>query len=622
MEDDNMNIRAKLIISFLVVTILTAIPTVVSLNRLRSTDDNYGEILHNYGFLQGDIGRAMLELTISNTLVHDIGAFEDEADLNNAIKERDEALKLYDEYIGIVKNTLVNDEDMAQFDKAIAATDKFFETSEEIIDFSANNDSSISTNYEEIERMLINDLKPKYDAAYAEWDILLANMVTDGDKVSDEITKTNDNTYTLLVVISCIMVIISFVTGVIESIKISDPLKKCVERIDLLAEGDLKTKVPEVNTKDETGDLANALKTLVYNLGQIIADERNLLGKMSEGDFTVRSTCESSYVGDFTEIINSIRTIRGNLSEILTDVNVAAEQVSVGSEQVASGAQELAQGATEQASAIEQLNAAIDNIANEIKETAENAKKASEFATNSELEVEEGNKQMNEMVIAMTEITETSNKIAKIIKTIDDIAFQTNILALNAAVEAARAGVAGKGFSVVADEVRNLAGKSAEAAKNTTELIESSINAVANGTKIADKTAEVLIKVVEATRKSTDLINEIAKSSEEQAKSIEETTKGLEQISSVVQTNSATSEQSAAASEELSCQAHRMKEIIGGFKLDKSAHRRSKSYSSNKSSSSKKSSSKSDSYDDIPDIDLIDDIDLGDEFTMDYGSKY
>ncbi|MCI9136832.1 MAG: methyl-accepting chemotaxis protein, partial [Lachnospiraceae bacterium] len=222
---------------------------------------------------------------------------------------------------------------------------------------------------------------------------------------------------------------------------------------------------------------------------------------------------------------------------------------------------------TEQAAAVEELATTIAGISNQVKDTAENALEARKQSNAAGDEVEECNEQMRDMMNAMEEITRTSDEIGKIIKTIEDIAFQTNILALNAAVEASRAGIAGKGFAVVADEVRNLAGKSSEASKNTAELIESSIKAVARGTKIADSTAQSLIKVVEGVRMASDKVDQIADAAEEQASAVEQVTLGVDQISSVVQTNSATAEESAAASQELSEQADMLKQLVARFIL-------------------------------------------------------
>ncbi|NCC88476.1 MAG: hypothetical protein EOM05_11555 [Clostridia bacterium] len=255
------------------------------------------------------------------------------------------------------------------------------------------------------------------------------------------------------------------------------------------------------------------------------------------------------------------------LNSTLYEFNVASDQVASGSNQVASGAQALSQGATEQASSIEELSATVNEITTQIKETAENAEKAKQISIDASVATNQSQQQMEKMIAAMNEISNTSNEIGKIIKNIDDIAFQTNILALNAAVEAARAGLAGKGFAVVAEEVRNLAGKSAESAKITATLIESSLNAINNGSKIVSDTAKSLEDVVIGSKNSSEVIQSIADASIEQSQSIAQVNIGIGQISDVVQTNSATAEESAAASEELSGQAQMLKELISKFKL-------------------------------------------------------
>lgn len=609
---NRMKMKGKMILVFVLLVVMAGLPSVFCLNRLRVLNNEYQVAMKNYGFSQGDIGNAMLALTTTNSLTHDIVSYENQADLKKANNDKEKEIEKYEKYIKQVEKAIVDENIMAIYKEAIDTSEDFFAECEDNIKFCNTMDTNNTVDYSKIEHKLVNELAPAYEKAYEKWELLMQTMVSSGDKNSEMINSDNNSTYVLIIVATVLDVIVAIIIGVFIANKISNPLKACAERIKLLAKGDLKSSTPKLKEEDEIGELANSLEELVSILKNIIEDEHYVLGNMAEGDFNVYSRCEDSYVGDFFELLDSIRLIRGRLSETLKEIDVASEHVSVGSEQVASGAQELAQGATEQASAIEELNATIASIANQIKENAINAGQASEIAKNSADEVEHSNMQMNEMIEAMNEITETSNKIAKIIKTIDDIAFQTNILALNAAVEAARAGEAGKGFAVVADEVRNLAGKSAEAAQNTTQLIESSINAVANGTKIADMTAESLHAVVDATNNSTLLINQIAQASDEQAKSIEEATKGLEQISCVVQTNSATSEESAAASEELSAQASKMRDLISKFNLERKGGNR-KAKRSNKETYS----TSNDDFDDF-----IGNIDLGDEDGFSLGSKY
>ena len=611
-----MSLKVKLLLCFLVVTIISNLPILYAETMLKKINANYSYTLVNDGFSQGDLGKIMLSLAKANGYVHDISSYERQTDLDAAKANYKEEIETYNKYVKLVEKTLVSDDNIKMYNDAVAVTEEFIKECDELIAAFGVLDNANIPEYIEIEKKLINVLNPLYDESYNGWNTLLESKVKYGDLINTTLDKQATRTYFINFIISGVLIVFAVIFGTLAANSICNPIVACVDRIKLLSKGDLKTEVPVVNRNDELGDLSKALTTVVYDLNQIIEDERFILGKMTQGDFDVDTRCEESYVGDFEEIIVSLRMIINGLSEMLTEIDVASEHVTVGSEQVASGAQELAQGATEQASAIEQLNATIASIADQIKENAENAKNASNIASESSHEVEEGNRKMNEMIAAMTEITETSDKIAKIIKTIDDIAFQTNILALNAAVEAARAGEAGKGFAVVADEVRNLAGKSAEAAQNTTQLIESSINAVSNGTKIADLTAEALQNVVKATEKSTELINQIATASGEQAKSAEEATKGLDQISTVVQTNSATSEESAAASEELSAQANKMRELISQFKLkrnNKQHNKTNKNY--------KKTSRRREVQDDVG-FEYATEIDLGEPDNQSYGNKY
>lgn len=264
---------------------------------------------------------------------------------------------------------------------------------------------------------------------------------------------------------------------------------------------------------------------------------------------------------------NSLKQLVNRNLHALTNIRDAAEQVSMGSSQVAGASEALAEGSTEQASAIEQITASISDIAGKTKQNADEANKAAELAQQTIENVRRGNTRMHDMMDAMQEINQSSENISKIIKVIDDIAFQTNILALNAAVEAARAGDAGKGFAVVAEEVRNLAAKSASAAAETAEMIEDSIHKVEAGSNIADETAKALELITEAVRESEELIKSIADSSNYQATAIAQIDQAVEQVSQVVQTNSATSEQCAAASVELSNQANRMRNLLAIYKL-------------------------------------------------------
>ena len=311
--------------------------------------------------------------------------------------------------------------------------------------------------------------------------------------------------------------------------------------------------------KDEIGQTINGAAAFVKHVNTIAGKLESIAG----GDLTV----EIDLLSLEDTMGNSMRQMLENLNAMFAEIRSSASQVSTGSKQVADGAQSLAQGSTEQAASIEQLSSSIAEIAERTKENAVTAEKTSKLSSTIKESAEKGSRQMGEMITAVKDINDASQSISKIIKTIDDIAFQTNILALNAAVEAARAGQHGKGFAVVAEEVRNLASKSAEAAKDTGDMIQNSMEKAALGSRIAGETSESLREIVSGISESTILIEEIATASETQSLSIGQINTGIDQVAQVVQQNSATAQQSAAASEEMSGQSDMLQQLISQFRL-------------------------------------------------------
>ena len=555
----NAKVGAKLYIAFGIVLAFLILITVFSSTAFLAVRGIVSEFYHN----------TFESVELADEI--DIKLQESAKDLLQAISESEASM--IEKYLTDAQNNLATIEtDVAELEKVYTGDKAALEKIKSECAAAHSHFDALAT------KAKANDVEGAYSVYKTNLMPSLETVMTTVDEIQSFADATAEEEYkaigtrvdlTILIVsaIGVLAVIFATLTAFYVTKLISTGIKQVQKAAENMSAGNFKVDI-SYQSKDEIGTLAESTRDLSKRMGKVIADIDTVLESLSIGDLTARSSDESMYIGEFENILASINNLRSNLNDTMTQINIAADQVSAGSDQVSAGAQALSQGATEQASSVQELAATITVIAQQIKENANGAENASKKTGEAGAEMGAANQKMSELVSAMEEISTYSNEIQAIIKTIEDIAFQTNILSLNAAVEAARAGEAGKGFAVVADEVRNLAGKSAEAVNNTTALIESTVASIAKGNALVDEVAGRMTAVSEAAGEVAKISEEISTASRRTAESIEQITVGVDQISSVVQTNSATAEESAAASEELSGQATMLKELISTFTVE------------------------------------------------------
>lgn len=552
-----LKLGSRLLLAFIVVVLISSVAGVMGITLLHRTNSQYGAALQDYGFSQGDIGKLGQAFQAHRATVLYIIYAESAQERNTQIDKLNQQIAEIDADMQLVKARFGSAGDQQVFAGLASQMEDYGKVRSQVVSLAV-------TSQTEAMQLFRSEAAPKASKIADTINGMFEEKSTMGDEKSKALSR--QSTWFMLVMAAIILcsILISVLVAFLITLRITKPVKEIASASNEMAEGNLGT-VLEYRSHDELGQLADSMRHMMEQISYYMGDISAVMSQLAAGDLNVKD--RPDYKGDFLPVQKAIRNLVASLNDVLSGIAQSSNQVSSGADQVAAGAQALSQGATEQASSIEELAATINEISGNVEKNAEHARSASLQSRETASELNTGQQQMDKLTAAMAEIRTASAKISNIVKTIEDIAFQTNILALNAAVEAARAGNAGKGFAVVADEVRSLANKSQEASKNTTVLIESTVRAVQAGTSVADETAVSLEKAVVLSEKSAQLVQEISQASKEQAKALVQVSQGIDQISSVVQTNSATAEESAAASQEMSGQSLILKELVGRFKL-------------------------------------------------------
>lgn len=555
-----LSIKQRLLAGVAITLILSVLVVLTGIKGMRGISAELND------FINGNSRTLFLSQKIMSDINHSARVIRDAYINNDNVSKREQHIAECKETINVLRKDkkrlgeLVNATERTYYDIVNQNVEEWLKVGGSILD------DLQSGNINSAKRRIIEEC-PKALNLSEQSATDLINEVENETIATSKRLENFVQTQTIVLIVALVVLILVYVIASFRVLKsIFVPVKKLRSFADQIKQGNLNA-VCDYKIQDEMGELSDNFNSAITQWRTYIEDISTNLDKIGNGDLEM--TKGIKYIGDFSKIKDSIEQINISLNETMAHIKLSSEQVASGSVQVASGSQSLAQGSSQQANSVEELATSIVQISDQVNSNADNSKSANEMSTIISEKINYSNQQMQKMMVAMESITKKSNEINKIIKTIEDIAFNTNILALNAAVEAARAGTAGKGFAVVADEVRNLASKSSEAAKNTTKLIEDSIKAVEDGTEIANATAQSLYDVVNGASEIIDFVNKIAISSEEQAGSISQVTIGIDQISSVVQINSATSQEIAAASEQLREQANILKSLVSKFKVAK-----------------------------------------------------
>lgn len=551
----NLKIGKKVSICFVIILILVISGNYYMISNLRKSGDLNGDLFHGTYDLTVEATWIRRDIASIGKNLDNIVLRENSQEYKNSLKEDFDSIYESIELLG--KNHLGNKELTENIENYI---NKLSEQCSKIYSFVEAGDTETAKKMIESNSEYLQIYNACSDKAMD----LYEYAEKEANDSHEEVERIVSTTWFVCILLSVFTVGVVIYIGIYITKSLKKPIQELESAANIMAEGNFDFNI-NYESKDELGILSSSMRTVSSNISDVVNDIINILEDVASGNFNVETNAE--YIGVFENIKNSINTFTIDLSEIISKINECSQQVENASSQVAEGAYILAQGSSEQSNAVDELYSTITCISDKANEIANNAKEANDLSKNAGRYIENGNDQMKNMVKAMEEILSTSNEINRIIKIIDDIAFQTNILALNAAVEASRAGESGKGFAVVADEVRNLAAKSKEAATNTSVLIDNSIKAVNNGIDIVDNTAESLDKIINTTNKVINIVDKINNASSEQAGSISQVTIGVGQISEVVQSNSATSEESAATSEHLNTQVKVLQELIHRFEL-------------------------------------------------------